>query len=84
MSKVENGKMQLEEDEFNLAKLLEDVIGFFHLVAMKKGVDVVLDLHDGSIFKFSNVRGDSGKLKQILNNLVSNAVKFTVNGHISI
>ncbi|XP_010507784.1 PREDICTED: histidine kinase CKI1-like [Camelina sativa] len=44
----------------------------------------LLDPHDGSIFKFSNVRGDSGKLKQILNNLVSNAVKFTVDGHISI
>ncbi|CAH2057651.1 unnamed protein product, partial [Thlaspi arvense] len=84
MSKIESGKMQLEEQEFNMAKLLEDVVDFFHPVAMKKGVDVVLDLHDGSIFKSSNVRGDSGKLKQILNNLVSNAVKFTVDGHISI
>ncbi|KAL1226250.1 Histidine kinase CKI1 [Cardamine amara subsp. amara] len=84
MSKIESGKMQLEEEEFNLAKLLEDIIDFYHPVAMKKGVDVVLDLHDGSIFKFSNVKGDSGKLKQILNNLVSNAVKFTVEGHISI
>ncbi|KAF8107017.1 hypothetical protein N665_0129s0085 [Sinapis alba] len=84
MSKIESGKMQLEEEEFNLAKLLEDVVDFFHPMAMKKGVDVVLDLHDGSILKSSNVRGDSGKLKQILNNLVSNAVKFTVEGHISI
>ncbi|KAJ4898904.1 Histidine kinase CKI1 [Raphanus sativus] len=84
MSKIESGKMQLEEEEFNLGKLLEDVVDFFHPVAMKKGVDVVLDLHDGSILKSSNVRGDSGKLKQILNNLVSNAVKFTVDGHISI
>ncbi|KAG2326044.1 hypothetical protein Bca4012_034738 [Brassica carinata] len=84
MSKIESGKMQLEEEEFNLAKLLEDVVDFFHPMAMKKKVDVVLDLHDGSILKSSNVRGDSGKLKQILNNLVSNAVKFTVEGHISI
>ncbi|XP_009142537.1 histidine kinase CKI1 [Brassica rapa] len=84
MSKIESGKMLLEEEEFNLAKLLEDVVDFFHPMAMKKKVDVVLDLHDGSILKSSNVRGDSGKLKQILNNLVSNAVKFTVEGHISI
>ncbi|CAL9246969.1 unnamed protein product [Arabidopsis halleri] len=84
MSKIESGKMHLVEEDFNLAKLLEDIIDFYHPVAMKKGVDVVLDLHDGSIFKFLNVRGDSGKLKQILNNLVSNAVKFTVDGHISI
>ncbi|CAH8306627.1 unnamed protein product [Eruca vesicaria subsp. sativa] len=83
-SKIESGKMQLKEEEFNLAKLVEDVIDFFHPVAMKNGVDVVFDMHDGSVFKFSNVRGDSGKLKQILNNLVSNAVKFTVEGHISI
>ncbi|XP_020884425.1 histidine kinase CKI1 [Arabidopsis lyrata subsp. lyrata] len=84
MSKIESGKMQLVEEDFNLSKLLEDVTDFYHPVAMKKGVDVVLDSHDGSIFKFSNVRGDSGKLKQILNNLVSNAVKFTVDGHILI
>ncbi|XP_024010862.1 histidine kinase CKI1 [Eutrema salsugineum] len=84
MSKIESGKMHLEEEEFNLAKLLEDVVDFFHPAAMKKDVDVVLDLHDGSLFKYSSVRGDSGKLKQILNNLVSNAVKFTAEGHVSI
>ncbi|EFH50708.1 cytokinin-independent 1 [Arabidopsis lyrata subsp. lyrata] len=84
MSKIESGKMQLVEEDFNLAKLLEDVIDFYHPVAMKKGVDVVFDPHDGSIFKFTNVRGDSCKLKQILNNLVSNSVKFTTDGHISI
>ncbi|CAN8303007.1 unnamed protein product [Cochlearia groenlandica] len=84
MSKIESGKMQLYEEEFNLTKLLEDVTDFFHPVAMKKGVDVVLDVQDGSIFKLSNLRGDSSKLKQILNNLVSNAVKFTEQGHISI
>jgi len=84
MSKIESGKMQLVEEDFNLSKLLEDVIDFYHPVAMKKGVDVVLDPHDGSVFKFSNVRGDSGRLKQILNNLVSNAVKFTVDGHIAV
>ncbi|KAL0864358.1 hypothetical protein Bca101_043476 [Brassica carinata] len=85
MSKIESGKMQLEEEEFNLTELLEGVIDFFHPMAIKKGVDVVLDLHDaGSILKSSNVRGDSGKIKKILNNLVSNAVKFTVDGHISV
>ncbi|CAN8248469.1 unnamed protein product [Cochlearia groenlandica] len=84
MSKIESGKMQLDEEEFNLTKLVEDVTDIFHSVAMSKGVDVILDVQDGSIFKLSNLRGDSGKLKQILNNLVSNAVKFTVEGHISI
>ncbi|CAH2070975.1 unnamed protein product, partial [Thlaspi arvense] len=77
MSKIESGKMHLEEEEFNLAKLLEEVIDVFHPLAMKKGVGVVLDMHDGSVFESPNVRGDSGKLKQILNNLVSNASTAT-------
>lgn len=74
--------MQLEEEEFNLAELLEDVVDLYHPVAVKKGLDVILDPCDGSISKFPNVKGDRGKLKQILCNLLSNAVKFTSEGHI--
>ncbi|GMH02311.1 hypothetical protein Nepgr_004150 [Nepenthes gracilis] len=84
MSKVEAGKMQLDEEEFNLSQLLEDVADLYHPVGMKRGVDVVLDFCDGSALKFSHVKGDRGKLKQILCNLLSNAVKFTSEGHISI
>lgn len=83
-SKIEAGKMQLEEEEFNVAELLEDVVNMYYLLGMKKGVDVVLDPCDGSIFKFNLVRGDKVKLKQILCNLLSNATKFTSEGHISI
>ncbi|GMH19129.1 hypothetical protein Nepgr_020970 [Nepenthes gracilis] len=84
MSKVEAGKMQLDEEEFNLSQLLEDMAYLYHPVGMKRGVDVVLDFCDGSALKFSHVKGDRGKLKQILCNLLSNAVKFTSEGHISI
>ena len=83
-SKMEAGKMQLEETEFDLGQLLEDIADLQHPVATKKGVDVILDPCDGSIFKFSLVKGDRSKLKQILGNLLSNAVKFTSQGHISI
>ncbi|KAL8101087.1 hypothetical protein AgCh_033099 [Apium graveolens] len=83
-SKIESGKIQLEEEDFDVAQLLEDVADLFYSVAMKKGVDVVLDLCDGSVTNFSHVKGDRGKLKQILCNLVSNAVKFTSEGHVSI
>uniref|UniRef100_A0A7N0VII8 histidine kinase n=1 Tax=Kalanchoe fedtschenkoi TaxID=63787 RepID=A0A7N0VII8_KALFE len=83
-SKIEAGRMELEEDEFNLAQLLEEVADFYHPMAMKKGVEVVLDLCDGSVAKFGNVRGDRIKLKQIISNLVSNAVKFTPKGSTSI
>ena len=83
-SKIEAGKMQLEEEEFDLEELLEDVVDLYHPVGMKKGIDVVLDPHDGSVAKFSHVKGDRMKLKQVLCNLLSNAVKFTSEGHVSI
>ncbi|CAI0459011.1 unnamed protein product [Linum tenue] len=81
-SKLEEGKMQLEEEEFEVAEVLEDVVNLFHPIAMEKGVDLVLDLSDVSILKFGHVRGDRGKLKQVLWNLVSNAVKYTDEGQI--
>ncbi|KAK4418058.1 Histidine kinase CKI1 [Sesamum alatum] len=83
-SKIEAGKMQLEEEEFDMEQLLEDVVDLYHPVGMKKGVDVILDPYDGSITKCSHVKGDRGKLKQILNNLLSNAVKFTSEGHVTV
>ncbi|KAL0384764.1 UNVERIFIED_CONTAM: Histidine kinase CKI1 [Sesamum radiatum] len=83
-SKIEAGKMQLQEEEFNIAELLEDVVDMYYVLGMKKGVDMVFDPCDGSIFKFNLVRGDRAKLKQILCNLLNNATKFTSEGHISI
>ncbi|XP_075489711.1 histidine kinase CKI1-like [Primulina tabacum] len=81
-TKIDAGKMQLEEEEFDIDQLLEDVVDLFHPVGMRKGVDIILDPYDGSIMKSSRVRGDRVKLKQILCNLLSNAVKFTSEGHV--
>ncbi|KAK3194261.1 hypothetical protein Dsin_025571 [Dipteronia sinensis] len=83
-SKIDAGKMQLEEEEFNICELLEDVVDLYHPVAMKKEVDVVLDPFDGSLNKYSHLKGDRGKLKQVLCNLLSNAVKFTCEGHVTV
>lgn len=83
-TKIEAGKMQLMQEDFDMEQLLEDVVDLFHPVGMKKGVDVILDPSDSSITKYSCVNGDRGKLKQILTNLVSNAVKFTSEGYVII
>ncbi|CAL0320873.1 unnamed protein product [Lupinus luteus] len=64
-SKIEAGKMHLDEEEFDLSYLLEDVVDLYHPVAMKKGVDIVLDPCNGSLMKYSSVKGDRGKLKQV-------------------
>ncbi|KAL1341182.1 hypothetical protein AAHE18_09G068400 [Arachis hypogaea] len=81
-SKIEAGKIQLEEEEFDVSILLEDIVDLYHPMASKKGVDLILDPCDGSIIRYSRVKGDRGRLKQVLCNLLSNAVKFTDEGHI--
>ncbi|KAI3669627.1 hypothetical protein L6452_40930 [Arctium lappa] len=83
-SKIEAGKMQLEEKQFDLAHVLEGVVDLFYPVGLKKDVDVILDLQDGSLIKFSQVKGDERRLKQILANLLSNAIKFTSEGYVSV
>ncbi|XP_050225111.1 histidine kinase CKI1-like isoform X2 [Mercurialis annua] len=82
MSKLEAGKTSLEIEEFNLAQLLEDVVGMYYPLGVKNGVDIVLDPCDA--LKLPDVRGDRLKLKQILCNLLSNAIKFTSAGHVSV
>ncbi|KAJ4850639.1 hypothetical protein Tsubulata_023974 [Turnera subulata] len=83
-SKIEAGKTTLEEEEFSLAKLLEDIVDMYYPMAVEKGIDIVLDPCDGSILKSPLVKGDRIKLKQILCNLLGNAIKFTSEGHVSI
>ncbi|PIN03143.1 hypothetical protein CDL12_24335 [Handroanthus impetiginosus] len=82
--KIEAGKMQLEEEKFGMEEVQENVVDLYHLVVMKKGVDVILDPYDGSVRKYHRVIGDRGRLKQILSNSLSNAVKFTSLGHVTV
>ncbi|XP_076957109.1 histidine kinase CKI1-like [Bidens hawaiensis] len=83
-SKIEAGKMELEEKPFDLVKALENVVDLFYPVGLKKEVDLILDMHDDLLTKYSQVKGDELRLIQILSNLLSNAIKFTSEGHVSV
>lgn len=80
-SKIEAGSMMLDVTDFNLRVLMEDVIDTLAPQAAEKGLELALLLsHDVP----SLLRGDPGRLRQILLNLGGNAVKFTRTGEVLI
>ncbi|MEO8259574.1 MAG: response regulator [Acidobacteriota bacterium] len=78
-SKIESGKLQLETIEFALRTVLEDVIEMLAERATAKGLEMAcLIPYDLPAV----VRGDPGRLRQILTNLLGNAIKFTPTGEV--
>ncbi|MCQ2789801.1 MAG: ATP-binding protein [bacterium] len=81
LSKAEAGKMVLENIDFDLPETIKNVSTLASANARKKGLNIVVDV-DSKIPAV--LIGDSSKLKQVLNNLVNNAIKFTPEGNITI
>ncbi|WP_190285660.1 ATP-binding protein [Montanilutibacter psychrotolerans] len=80
-SKIESGKLQLERAPLSPRRLIESVASAFGIQATKRGID--LDLHVDPAVP-ARILGDRVRLHQILTNLVSNSVKFTERGGVSI
>jgi signal transduction histidine kinase/ActR/RegA family two-component response regulator len=80
-SKLEAGKLQLENIEFNLRNLVFDVKELFTIKALEKGVELMVE-YDEKIP--SVLKGDPLRLNQLLINLVNNAIKFTDSGYVKI
>ena len=80
-SECDSGNLQLEETDFDVHRLLKDVVGLFQERAHSKGV-TLSGLIQAEVPTW--LHGDSGQLRQILNNLLANAVKFTEHGEIVI
>ncbi len=78
-SKVEAGKLKIETIDFNLPKLLQDTVAPFHLLANEKNLALESRWQD-DLPHF--LRGDPVRLRQILSNLLHNAIKFTHHGFI--
>ncbi len=79
LSKVEAGQIELEPDDFNLHELVEHTCEVMAIKAREKGVDLVWRLESDTS---EVVQGDAARLRQVLSNLVGNAVKFTDEGRI--
>ena len=80
-SKVEAGKLELVEVHFEIRKCLSEVMGVMALGARQKGLALTCDV-DPSVPEW--LCGDDARLRQILINLVGNAVKFTAKGKVDV
>ncbi len=80
-SKIEANKLDLETLDFDLSCLLEDFISTLSVSATEKGLELLCSIESGVPGK---LRGDPRRLRQILTNLVGNAIKFTHKGEVEI
>jgi signal transduction histidine kinase/DNA-binding response OmpR family regulator len=80
-SKIEAGKMDLEEAPFDLRACIESVVELIGPVAARKGLEVAYEIDEGTP---ETAVGDGSRLRQILLNLLNNAVKFTDEGEVAV
>jgi len=80
-SKIEAGKLELERAEFDLRDVVESVVELLSIRAQSKGLEMLCDIAPRMD---TLVRGDQTRLRQILTNLIGNAIKFTEHGEVVI
>ncbi|MEA5577418.1 ATP-binding protein [Anabaena sp. UHCC 0451] len=81
MSKIEAGQLTLNENYFDLRRLIYSIQEMFAIKAPNKGLNLITEFSP-EVHQY--VFGDEGKLRQILINLIGNAIKFTIVGYVSI
>ncbi len=80
-SKIESGRLELEELDFDVFEVASEVADLFATQAHNKGIEIGVRIDDRLL---PWVKGDSTRLRQVLANLVGNAVKFTTDGEVFI
>jgi signal transduction histidine kinase/CheY-like chemotaxis protein len=78
LSRIDAGKMEIYRTDFDLGKLVDYVVGMFSPLSEEKGLQLDVELEQAGL----SVHGDEGKLRQVLVNLVGNAIKFTERGRV--
>jgi len=81
LSKIESGKMTIEKREVALAPLINDSLMLYSRKAQEKKLTVTADLGEPL---YTSIRTDEIRFKQILNNLLNNAIKFTDKGQVQV
>jgi signal transduction histidine kinase/CheY-like chemotaxis protein len=80
-ARIESGKLSLEHIDFDLEELISDTLSLFTGQALDKRLHLYVSLENG-VPRFAT--GDPTRLKQVLMNLLSNALKFTAEGHVAL
>src|SRR5262249_46521887 len=80
-SKIEAGRMELEVSPLDLRECVDSAVALIRTIASEKGLAVTYDFVDGAP---SAVTGDVSRLRQILLNVLNNAVKFTESGSVAL
>lgn len=81
LSRLEAGRMQVIKEPFNLHKLIDEVMDLWHSNAFEKGLRLRCTLDRNVPIRVSS---DSGRIRQVLNNFLSNAIKFTQEGSVTL
>ncbi|WP_405154994.1 sensor histidine kinase [Paenibacillus sp. FSL K6-0108] len=81
LSKVEAGRLDIALEDISVAQLIEDAMNHFQMIAEKKGIGLHLDMKPGLP---ENIWSDPQRVQQILRNLISNAIKFTHQGKVTL
>ncbi len=81
MAKIETGRIHLEEIPFDLGGMVRDVANLLSIRAKEKGLRLLID-HSSPFPRF--ISADEGRLRQILINLLGNAIKFTLQGGVTL
>ena len=83
LSKVESGKLDIEEVPFSLTIVVRDVCRMLSFAAEKKNLELISNVHT-DVGQDLTVMGDPGRIRQILNNLLTNSIKFTSEGFVKL
>ncbi|MGX9355901.1 response regulator [Roseobacteraceae bacterium S113] len=78
-SKIEADKLELHPEPFDLERAVHEIVMLLQPTARDKGLDLLIDY---DMFLPTEFVGDPGRIRQVLTNIIGNAVKFTLEGHV--